>query len=131
MVGYHFGFAEYRAFAGNHKRFRYIVFNADPGYKALMSFRGIAVIMASIWLAVNLLGCLASDNADLHIASTSVVATNFDTPDDLKHQSVFFPLPTAVYTTYNSDSLLKHQQLTLSVSTEDSKSHRVSRVLLL
>jgi hypothetical protein len=94
-----------------------------------MSLRGVAVVMVSIWLAVSLLGCLAADDANPHIASSSAVATSFDTPDDLKHPSFFFPLPASVDTTDNPDSLNCH--LTLSVSTEDSKPHRVSRVLLL
>jgi hypothetical protein len=58
------------------------------------------------------------------------VATSFDTPDDLKHASFFFPLPVAVNTTCNPDSLL-NRHLALSVSTEDSKPHRVTRVLRL
>jgi hypothetical protein len=95
-----------------------------------MPLRGVAVLMVSIWLAVNLLGCLASDDANPHIASSSVVAASFDTPDDLKHPSFCFPLPTAVNATYNADWLL-NSHLILSVSTEDFNSHRVSSVRLL
>jgi hypothetical protein len=94
-----------------------------------MPLRGVAVLMVSIWLAVNLLGSLASDDANPHIAS-SVVAASFDTPDDLKHPSFCFPLPIAVNTTYNADWLL-NCHLILSVSTKDFNSHRVSSVRLL
>ena len=99
--------------------------------KIAMSFRGIAAAMVSIWLAVNLLGCLTADDADLHPASPSLVATSFDTPDDLKHQSFFFPLRTIVKTIYTPDSLLENQPPLPSVSSQDSKPHEANCILLL
>lgn len=99
-----------------------------------MCYRPIVEIIVGLWLAVNLLGCLAVDDSDLHIASSStMVSTSLDTPDDLKHQSVF-PLPVhgvAFNATCDPSSLRNGFLRTPSVSRQDFKPHRVNCVFLL
>lgn len=99
-----------------------------------MWYRPIVGIIVGLWLAVNLLGCLAIDDSDLHIASSStMVSTSLDTPDDLKHQSVF-PLPVhgvAFNATCDPSSLRNGFLRTPSVSRQDFKPHRVNCVFLL
>ena len=99
-----------------------------------MCYRPTVEIIVGLWLAVNLLGCLAVDDSDLHIASSStMVSTSLDTPDDLKHQSVF-PLPVhgvAFNATCDLSSLRNGFLRTPPVSRQDFKPHRVNCVFLL
>jgi hypothetical protein len=72
------------------ENFRDIVFSWDLSYKPFMYRRVIAGIIVGLWLAVNLLGCLTADAYDLRLAASStVISTSFDIPDDLKHPSLF------------------------------------------
>src|ERR1700745_3317773 len=99
-----------------------------------MCYRPTVEIIVGLWLAVNLLGFLAVDASDLHIVSSSMmVSTSLDTPDDLKHQSVF-PLSVhgvAFNATCDHSSLRNDCLKTPSASRHDFKPHRVNCVFLL
>jgi hypothetical protein len=108
------------------------VFKANPGYKATMYLRSIAGITVAFWLAVNLLGCLTADAADLRIVSSPIVSTLLDIPDDLEHPSAFFPLSARTVVSHMTDrsaSLLN--DLFLYRSIENPQLHRAQDVLRL